>query len=65
MVTSTSLIAIGTPASGPSFSPAARRRVDVGRRGEGSSRCHVQEGVNVAVDGGDAVEVGLRGLDAR
>jgi hypothetical protein len=26
---------------------------------------HVQEGVHVAVDGGDAVEVGLRRLDRR
>ena len=64
VVTSTSLIASGTPASGPSVLAGGAAAVDVGGDVE-RVVAHVQEGVDVAVDGCDAVEVGLRGLDTR
>src|SRR6218665_118179 len=71
-VVSTSLIASGTPASGCSFSPAGRRRsmsapgggagawvVSQGGGGKGWLVGDVQKGVQGAVNGVDAVEVGL------
>ena len=62
-VATMSLTAIGTPASGLQRLAGARRRVDVARRGEGALRVDVQERVDVAVHGGDPVEVGLGHLD--
>ena len=46
-------------------SPAARRASDVGGLGERALGVDVQEGVDGAVDVGDAVEVRLGQLDAR
>ncbi len=48
---------------GAELLPGGAAAVDVGGRLERRG-VDVQEGVHVAVDGGDAVEVGLRRLDA-
>ena len=65
LVTSTSLIAIGTPASAlAGDSPAARRRSMSAAASSASSR-HLEEGVDVAIHRGDPVEVRLGRLDAR
>ena len=61
-VVKTSLTATGTPASGPSCSPAARLFVDRRRLGERAVRRDVQEGVHAVVHGGDPVQVRLGDL---
>ena len=62
-VASTSLSASGTPASGPSVVAGGAARVDGRGRGERAVGVDVQERVDGAVDGGDAVEVRLGDLD--
>ena len=62
-VAAMSLTAIGTPARTCSSSPAARRWSTSRAADEGAVRVDVQERVDVAVHGGDPVEVGLRHLD--
>ena len=63
LVAITSLTAIGTPASGPSVSPAAAARVDRPGRRERALGVDVQERVHPVVDGGDPVEVRRGDLD--
>ena len=58
-----SLSASGTPASGPSFSPAARFASTARACGERALAVDVQEGVHLLVDGLDAGQVGLGDLD--
>ena len=60
-VTTTSLSATGTPASGP----AAPAGVDSAARGQRGLGVDVQEGAAAAVLGGDPVEVGAGDLDRR
>ena len=62
-VTTTSFIASGTPASGPSSSPAARFASTARGRGQRALGVDVQEGVHPLVGRGDAVQVRLRDLD--
>ena len=56
-VTTTSFIASGTPASGPSSPPAARRSSTAARRRERPVGVDVQEGVHRGVDRRDPVQV--------
>ncbi len=65
IVQSTSLIATGTPASGSERSARGAAAGRSRRRASSASgRVDVQEGVHVAVDRGDAVEVRAGRLDA-
>ncbi len=63
-VASTSLTAIGTPSSRDEHLALRAALVGGARRGERALGVDVQEGVDLAVDGGDAVEERLRDLDA-
>ena len=56
-MTTTSFIASGTPASGPSGSPAARRASTAGGGGQRAIGVDVQECLELAVDLGDPIEV--------
>ena len=62
-VARTSLSASGTPASGPSCSPAPRRASTARAAAQRAVAVDVQEGVHVLVDGRDPVQVGLGDLD--
>ncbi len=63
LVAITSLTAIGTPASGPQFLASGAGFVHRSCCRERALGVDVQESVHPAVDGGDAVQVGLGHLD--
>ena len=65
LVTTTSFMASGTPASGPSRRPAARSRIDAASGRQGALGVDVQERLHHAVDRLDPVEMGLRDLYRR